>query len=86
MNLHETIRLLIKEQGKNVVGSPTFMGMLDDYGAFREEEPATRTIVRELVRTGQMQRFIDSPNKGRNLHFEIRTIVFVAGSSSRNAP
>ena len=75
MNLHETIRLLVKEQGKNVVGSPTFMGMLDDYGAFREEEPATRTIVRELVRTGQMQRFIDSPNKGRNLHFEIRTIV-----------
>ena len=75
MNLHETIRLLIKEQGKNVVGSPTFMGMLDDYGAFRDEEPATRTIVRELVRTGQMQRLIDSPNKGRNLHFEIRTIV-----------
>ena len=75
MNLHETIRLLINEQGKNVVGSPTFMGMLDDYGAFREEEPATKTIVRELVRTGQMQRFIDSPNKGRNLHFEIRTIV-----------
>ena len=75
MNLHETIRLLIKEQGKNVVGSPTFMGMLDDYGAFREEEPATKTIVRELVRTGQMQRFIDTPNKGRNLHFEIRTIV-----------
>ena len=75
MNLHETIRLLIKEQGKNVVSSPTFMGMLDDYGAFREEEPATKTIVRELVRTGQMQRFIDSPNKGRNLHFEIRTIV-----------
>ena len=75
MNLHETIRLLIKEQGKNVVGSPTFMGMLDDYGAFREEEPATKTIVRELVRTGQMQRFIDSPNKGRNLHFEVRTIV-----------
>ena len=67
--------MLVKEQGKNVVGSPTFMGMLDDYGAFREEEPATRTIVRELVRTGQMQRFIDSPNKGRNLHFEIRTIV-----------
>ena len=75
MNLHETIRLLIKEQGKNVVGSPTFMGMLDDYGAFREEEPATKTIVRELVRTGQMQRLVASPNKGRNLHFEIRTIV-----------
>lgn len=75
MNLYETIRLLIKEQGKNVVGSPTFMGMLDDYGAFREEDPATKTIVRELVRAGQMQRFIDSPNKGRNLHFEIRTIV-----------
>ena len=75
MNLHETIRLLIKEQGTGVVNSPAFMGILDDYGAFREEEPATRTIVRELVRTGQMQRFIDSPNKGRNLHFEIRTII-----------
>lgn len=75
MNLQETIRLLIKEQGKCVVSSPAFMGMLDDYGAFREEEPATRTIVRELVRTGQMQRLMDSPNKGRNLHFEIRTIV-----------
>ena len=75
MNLHETIRLLIKEQGKDVVGSPAFMGMLDDYGAFREEEPATKTIVRELVRTGQVQRLVASPNKGRNLHFEIRTIV-----------
>lgn len=75
MNLHETIRLLIKEQGKNVVSSPAFMGMLDDYGAFREEEPATKTIVRELVRTGQVQRLIDTPNKGRNLHFEIRTVV-----------
>ena len=75
MNLHETIRLLIKEQGTGVVNSPAFMGILDDYGAFREEEPATKTIVRELVRTGQMQRFIDSSNKGRNLHFEIRTIV-----------
>ena len=75
MNLQETIRLLIKEQGKDVVKSPALMGMLDDYGAFREEEPATKTIVRELVRTGQVQRFIDSPNKGRNLHFEIRTII-----------
>ena len=81
MNLHETIRLLIKEQGKNVVGSPTFMGMLDDYGAFREEEPATRTIVRELVRTGQVQRLVASPNKGRNLHFEIRTIVLETARS-----
>ena len=75
MNLQETIKQLIHEQGKDVVRSSIFMGMLDDYGAFREEEPATKTIVRELVRTGQMQRFIDSPNKGRNLRFEIRTIV-----------
>ena len=75
MNLQETIRLLIKEQGKGVVSSPAFMGMLDDYGAFREEEPATKTIVRELVRTGQMQRLMGFPNKGRNLHFEIRTII-----------
>ena len=75
MNLKEAIRLLIKEQGRDVVNSPAFLGMLDDYGAFREEEPATRTIVRELVRTGQGQRLIDSPNKGRNLHFEIRTVV-----------
>ena len=51
------------------------MGMLDDYGAFREEEPAIKTIVRELVRTGQVQRLIDSPNKGKNLHFEIKTAV-----------
>ena len=28
-----------------------------------------------------MQRFIDSPNKGRNLHFEIRTIVSVTARS-----
>ena len=75
MNLQETIRLLIKEQGTGVVSSPAFMGMLDDYGAFREEEPATKTIVRELVRTGQVQRLVSSPNKGSNLHFEIRTIV-----------
>lgn len=81
MNLHETIRLLIKEQGKGVVSSPAFMGMLDDYGAFREEEPATRTIVRELVRTGQVQRLVASPNKGRNLHFEIRTIVLETARS-----
>lgn len=75
MNLKEAIRLLIKEQGRDVVNSPAFLGMLDDYGAFREEEPATKTIVRELVRTGQVQRLIHSTNKGRNLHFEIRTAV-----------
>ena len=75
MTLQETIRLLTQEQGRDVVSSPAFMGMLDDYGAFREEEPATKTIVRELVRTGQVQRLVASPNKGRNLHFEIRTIV-----------
>ena len=67
MNLQETIKLLIQEQGKEVVSSSTFMGMLDDYGAFREEEPATKTIVRELVKAGQVQRLIDSPNKGKNL-------------------
>ena len=75
MNLQETIKQLIHEQGKDVVRSSIFMGMLDDYGAFREEEPATKTIVRELVKTGQVQRLADSLNKRTNLHFEIRTIV-----------
>ena len=75
MNLQETIKQLIHEQGKDVVRSSTFMGMLDDYGAFREEEPATKTIVRELVKTGQVQRLADSLDKRTNLHFEVRTIV-----------
>ena len=75
MNLQETIKLLIQEQGKDVLRSSTFMGMLDDYGAFREEDPATKTIVRELIKTGQVQRLADSPNKGKNLYFEIRTVI-----------
>lgn len=75
MSLQDTISLLIQKHGKDVLSNPCLMAMLDDYGAFREEEPATRIIVRELIRTGQVQKIIGSSKSGRDLQFEVRTVV-----------
>ena len=75
MNLQETIKLLIKEQGKEALLCPGFLGMLEDYGAFKEEQPSVKVILRELVRTGQLRRIIESPKKGKELHFEIKFAI-----------
>ena len=75
MNLQDTISFIIKEQGASALQSPALLGMLEDFGAFKEEEPSTRTIMRELIRSGQVRKLLESKKKGRDLQFEVKTII-----------
>lgn len=75
MNLQDTISFIIREQGRDALLSPALLGMLEDLGAFKEEEPSTRTIMRELIRSGQVRRLLESTKKGHDLQFEIKTII-----------
>ena len=75
MNLQDTISFIIKEQGASALQSPALLGMLEDFGAFKEEEPSTRTIMRELIRSGQVRKLLESQKKGRDLQFEVKTII-----------
>ena len=75
MNLQQTIETLVHEQGEEILSSPTLIAWLEDLGAFNDEESATKTIMRELVRTGQVRKLIESSKKGQQLQFEIKTII-----------
>lgn len=75
MSLQDSISLIIQEQGVSVLQSPALLGMLEDLGAYKEEEPSTRTIMRELIRSGQVRKLLESQKKGRDLQFEIKTII-----------
>jgi hypothetical protein len=75
MGLQQTIERLVREQGEEILSSPALIGWLDDLGAFSNEDSATKIIMRELVRTGQVRKLIESSKKGQNLQFEIRSII-----------
>ena len=75
MSLQQTIETLVREQGEGILYSPALIGWLDDLGAFNDENTATKTIMRELVRSGQVRKLIESSKKGQALQFEIKTII-----------
>lgn len=75
MGLQQTIERLVREQGQEILSSPALIGWLDDLGAFSNEDSATKIIMRELVRTGQVRKLMESSKKGQNLQFEIRSII-----------
>lgn len=75
MSLQDSISQIIQEQGVSALHSPALLGMLEDLGAYKEEEPSTRTIMRELIRSGQVRKLLESQKKGRDLQFEVKTII-----------
>lgn len=75
MSLQQTIETLVREQGEEILSNPALIAWLDDLGAFNDENTATKTIMRELVRSGQVRKLIESSKKGQALQFEIKTII-----------
>lgn len=49
----DTIRQLVADHGMAVLDDPDrLMGMLEDYGAFRDEDPRTAETLRKRIREG----------------------------------
>ena len=49
----DTIRQLIADRGRAVLDDPdVLLGMLEDYGAFRDEDPKSREALRNRIKAG----------------------------------
>lgn len=52
-SVQDTIRQLIADRGWAVLDNPdVLLGMLEDYGAFRDEDPVSREALRNQIKTG----------------------------------
>ena len=60
--VQDTIRQLIVDWGQSILDNPdTLLGMLEDYRAFRDEEPVARETLRGLVKAGEVGKILSSP-------------------------
>lgn len=52
-SVQDTIRQLIADRGWAVLDNPdVLLGMLEDYGAFRDEDPVSREALRNQIKSG----------------------------------
>ena len=58
MSLQETLKQIIREQGREVLQKPELLAVLEDYQAYADESPATRAIVQQLVRSGAVRTLV----------------------------
>jgi hypothetical protein len=59
--VQDTIRQLIADRGWSVLDNPdVFLGMLEDYGAFRDEDPQDREILRNQIKSGGAMNILSS--------------------------
>ena len=75
MSLQETLKQIIKEQGREVLQKPELLAVLEDYQAYAEEGPATRVIVQQLVRSGAIRSLVMARRSEAGLHPQIRQVV-----------
>ena len=58
---HDTISQLIADKGRSILDNPDiFLGMLEDYGAFRDESPQNRKILRNQIKSGGTMKIMSS--------------------------
>lgn len=58
-NLQKTIRSITAQFGKDVLDDPLLLlGLLEDYKAFEQESPESRTAMRKMVREGQVKKLL----------------------------
>ena len=55
MSLQNTLKLIIKDQGKEVLQKPELLAVLEDYQAFSGESPAAKVILQQMVRSGTLK-------------------------------
>lgn len=59
MTLRETINSIVAQFGKDVLDDPLLLlGLLEDYKAFEQESPESRTAMRKMVREGQVKKLL----------------------------
>ena len=72
MILKETIRSITVQFGDSVLDDPLrLLGLLDDFGGFKDMEPKRRKALREQIRSGGVRQLLEVPKK------EIRKIICV---------
>ena len=75
MSLQETLKRIIREQGREVLQKPELLVVLEDYQAYADEGPATRAIVQQLVRSGAVRSLVMARRSEAGLHPQIRQVV-----------
>ena len=69
MILKETIRSITVQFGDSVLDDPLrLLGLLDDFGGFKDMEPGRRKAMREQIRSGGVRQLLETPKR------EVRTI------------
>ena len=75
MSLQNTLKLIIKDQGKEVLLKPELLAVLEDYQAFSGESPAAKVIMQQMVRSGTVKALMTTRKSGTGLQSEIRNMV-----------
>lgn len=74
MNLRDTIQKIIEEQGDDIIKKTSFVGMMDDYGAFTDESPAVREVFRKLAQNNYFEKVTLMSKK--TLEFDMKSMIF----------
>ena len=75
MSLQDTLKLIIKEQGIQMLQKPELLAVLEDYQAFSGESPAAKVIMQQMVRSGAVKALMTTRKCGIGLQPEIRNMV-----------
>ena len=75
MSLQDTLKLIIKEQGIQMLQKPELLAVLEDYQAFSGESPAAKVILQQMVRSGAVKALMTTRKSGTGLQTEIRNMV-----------
>lgn len=75
MSLQNTLKMIIKDQGKEVLHKPELLAVLEDYQAFSGESPAAKVIMQQMVRSGAVKALMTTRKSGTSLQSEIRNMV-----------
>ena len=64
MILKETIRSITVQFGESVLDDPSrLLGLLDDFGGFKDMEPERRKALREQIISGGVRQLLEVPKK-----------------------
>lgn len=75
MSLQDKLKLIIKEQGAQVLQNPELLAVLEDYQAFSSESPAAKAIMQQMVRSGAIKSLMATRKSGAGLQSEVRSVI-----------
>lgn len=77
--VQDTIRQLIADRGQSVLDNPDILlAMLEDYGAFRDENPVDREALRGLIKAGEVRQVAHKQKLSSDCSRDICTVVVKA--------